>query len=180
MDVCMSGLEPVPAGSEPGPTLGWAAGERLHRYLESFGLPHGEQREALVLRFVGEAMDRGQVLGRDDLARRALKITEQELAAWFGRVLDEALPEGQQPLLLGRAAFLLCGGATRWPGALLSENPPADFVDALRVAMPAPTPPEEQGAMVEQEFESWSLRDLAPSRLARAALGFGGRQAVTS
>jgi hypothetical protein len=133
----------------------------------------------LVARFLAEAMDRAQAVGPDDIAARALEIAEQELTAWFARMLDGRLPEGQPPLLLGRAAFRLCGGA-RWPGALLSESPPADFVEALRVAMPLPTPAEEQGAMVEQDFESWSLRDLAPSRLTRAALVVGGRQAVTS
>jgi hypothetical protein len=55
----------------------------------------------------------------------------------------------------------------------LSESPPAGFIEALRAAMPAPTPPEEQGAMIEQDFESWSLRDLAV--VAKEVVQFAGR-----
>ena len=172
----MSGAQSKPAGARPDVDAAQEARRRLHRYLESFGVPAGQDREALVGRFVAAAKGHEEA---GDLTMRALEAAQQSLTAWFAQVLGEAVPEGQPPLLLGRAAFRLCDGAARWPGVLLSEHPPAEFIEALRVAMPAPTPPEEQGPMLEQDFERWSLRDLAPSRLARAVLG-GGRQAIAS
>jgi hypothetical protein len=175
VDFGMSGAQPDPARGTP--DAGQQEAEhRLRRYLKGFGVPDGQDREALVARFVTAAKEEKEAGG---LASRALQGAQESLTAWFERVLDDAVPEGQSPLLLGRAALRLCDGAGRWPRGLLSENPPADFIEALRASMPAPTPPEEQGAMLEQDFESWSLRDLAPSRLARAVLG-GGRQAIAS
>lgn len=173
----MSGPGPNPVRVRPDADASQEAERRLHRYLEDFGVPAGQDREALVGRFMVAATAREEAGG---LAARALESAQQSLAAWFAHVLDETVPNGQPPLLLGRAAFRLCDGAARWPGVLLSENPPADFIDALRVSTPAPTPPEEQGAMLEQNFESWSLRDLAPSRLARAVMGGAGRQVIAS
>jgi hypothetical protein len=179
VDFGMSGAQPKPAGAGPDADAAQEAWRRLHRYLEGFGVPAGQDREALVGRFLAAARGRETADEAGALAARALEAAQGSLTAWFARVLDEAVPEGRPPLLLGRAAFRLCDGAVHWPGVLLSEHPPAEFIDALRVAMPAPTPPEEQGAMVEQDFRCWSLRDLAPSRLARAVLG-GGRQAIAS
>jgi hypothetical protein len=176
----MSAPEPISAETRPDPDAPQEAEAQLDRYLEGFGVPSGQHRAALVGRLVASAMRGEKAGGAGGLAARALEIAEQDLAAWFAQVLDEAVPEGQPPLLLGRAAFRLCDGGRSWPGVLLSESPPADFIHALRVAMPAPTPPEEQGAMLAQDFESWSLRDLAPSRLGRAILGGGERQAIAS
>lgn len=167
----MSGLhQAIPAS---GPSLRRDAERRLQHCLEEFGVEPGACREALVQR----------LLERADGARSAGEVLDQaeaELAAWFASVLGEDVVAGNSPLLIGRAAYRVSGAARRWPEALLARDLPEGFAEALRVAVPTATPAEEPGTMVEQSFESWSLRGLAPVRLTRLLMVSGGRQAVAS
>lgn len=99
----------------------------------------------------------------------AIAELERDLAAWAEFVLGRERIGDSPPLLLARVAFLACGGPERWPGCLLSWELPAEMVEAMRLAVPAPTPPEAQTAMAEQPFHSWNLsRLLRPARVVRA------------
>lgn len=143
-------------------------------------MPPGRHRDALVERLLAEAERGTASTDEEGLNAAALEVADSELAAWFERLLGREVLAEQPPLLLGRAAFRLCGGGHQWPDVLLRDDVPPAFVEAMRSAMPMPTPPEERGIMVEQPFERWSLRDLAPARLARSMIAGDGRQAVAS
>lgn len=162
MDVGVS----VPGRPAGGARTGSAGDERrardlLARLFAGFGLPPGTHLDELIGRFVARAAVRRDGEAADS-GLLALAGAEAELEAWFALVLGEAAGESDDALLVGRAAWRACGAAERWPEALLAPEPPRACVETLRAALRLPVPPEQPGTMLEQPFEAWALRDLAP------------------
>jgi hypothetical protein len=158
------------AGSEG---LGEAEREALRRelggYLEGWGWRAQGSCDRVLAACLGRAEARLRRQPEAALAEVAISELERDLAAWAEFVLGRERIGDAPPLLLARVAFLACGGPERWPDGLLSWEPPAAMVDAIREAVPEPTPPEAQTVMAEQPFESWSLPGLLlPARLPAA------------
>ncbi|MGH6913959.1 MAG: hypothetical protein ACREH3_09670, partial [Geminicoccales bacterium] len=75
------------------------------------------------------------------LAQCAVEHAEQRFEAWFGFVLGPEALEGRSPLVVGRAAFLLCQGPAAWPElVLVHDDLPQPFVEAMLATAPPPTP----------------------------------------
>lgn len=134
--------------------------------LSSVDGPSGPDRVAALAR---RAPDPGDT----DPATESTACPQAALRAWFASVLD--VEDGPELLAVGHAAFLACEGPRRWPDVLLADDPPDDFVAAMRAATPPLTPPERPATMVEQSLDPWSASDLKPStwlgRLLRPIVG---------
>lgn len=145
----------------------WREAERrLARYFQGFGV--GDPRR--LARLIEDALAGIPAHGVDDVADAAMRAAEARVGAWFVRVLGrDGADEPAAAALAGRAAFLLCDGPTRWPGAFLRRRPPRAFVAALRRAAVEATPAPEPCVMVPQELAFWSPADLVRPWLARPA-----------
>ena len=83
---------------------------------------------------------------------------EQAFETWLTAVLGAEHLAGQPALLIGRAAFLACDGAAKWPDLILVDEPlPEAFVVAMRAAAPLLAPMPAPGAMAAQSLEAWSI-----------------------
>src|SRR5262249_48364549 len=80
---------------------------------------------------------------------RAVRVI---LGEWFGRMLGPAELDAEQAFLLGRAAFVALDGGNRFPGALMTEDPPAEFAVELRRLVPQPSPDAAPAAMLVQSL----------------------------
>lgn len=136
--------------------------ERLARLFAGFGLTPGPHLDRLIGRYLDRVAAGDATSGASEPHRPAVEAAETELRAWFLRVLGEAAVGDGSALLVGRAAWRACGAASRWPDALLAQEVSPELVEAVRAAVPAPVPPEHPAPMLDQLFESWSLRDLVP------------------
>jgi len=82
------------------------------------------------------------------------------LGEWFARLLNRMDLDAEQAFLAGRAAFVALDGGNRYPGALMTEEPPAEFCAELRRNMPLPTPAAAPAVMLAQSLDPPPL--LAP------------------
>jgi hypothetical protein len=107
-----------------------------------------------------------------DSARAARVI----LGEWFARLLNQTDLDADQAFLLGRAAFVAVDGGSRYPGALMTEEPPSDFCEQLRRNVPLASPPAAPAVMAVQSLDPPAL--LAPlAALFRGARAKGARPA---
>jgi hypothetical protein len=91
---------------------------------------------------------------------------EPAMRAWFTAALGDAVGAGEDPLAVGRAAFVLVDGARRWPGALLAEPAPelaAALRRAARLAAPRPAPLPMPVQRLERPRPSGLVRRLRPA-----------------
>jgi len=100
-----------------------------------------------------------------DAAGDPAHATRVILGEWFGRLLDRTDLDAEQAFLVGRAAFVVLDGGNRYPGALMSEDPPAEFCAELRQNAPLPSPAAAPAAMLVQSL-------AAPALLASVAAFF--------
>jgi hypothetical protein len=84
----------------------------------------------------------------------------RRLGEWFSRHLGQPDLDPDQAFLIGRAAFVAADAAKRWPGVLLADAPPAEFIEALAAQAPRLSPALPPLQMVAQPLEAPSL--LAP------------------
>ncbi len=119
--------------------------------LRSLGVRDPNTLYALAARLPAPVVD-----GADDPTRAARVI----LGEWFGRLLNRTDLDAEQAFLLGRAAFVALDGGNRYPGALMSEEPPADFCAELRRNMPCASPAAAPAVMMVQSLNPPAL--LAP------------------
>ena len=93
-------------------------------------------------------------------ARTALVMQEAktDLEGWFAALLGDALEDRATAIMTGRAAFLMCGGRTRWADQLLQpiESLDGAFIAAITDHAPSSVPPSELGEMLHQPYEAWS------------------------
>jgi hypothetical protein len=82
------------------------------------------------------------------------------LGEWFGRLLGRTDLDAEQAFLLGRAAFVALDGGSRYPGALMTEDAPAEFTAELHRHVPQPSPAAAPAAMLVQSLDPPAL--LAP------------------
>jgi hypothetical protein len=138
-----------PASPSDGGAGGTDTTRPLEGYFRSFGFT-----EARQLRRLTDSVRSGAGPGADVVA-----AAERRVAAWFGAALGaDVTPEA------ARAAFVLAGGARRWPEAFLAEPVPAALAAALRRALPCPVPEPLPTAMLDQPLERPSLAGLLRGR----------------
>ena len=175
-----TGREPKDA-NQPDRLLQLAAERRVERCLAGFGMARGRRRDLVVQSCVAQAVARWREQPESDLAGLALAEAEEALSRWFTAVLGPELVGEHPPLLVGRAAFEICGAASSWPGVLATcERLPPAAVDAIRRSGFMPIPAEAPGSMVAQPLEWWSAKELLSSLcglVARLGRGAGGRPA---
>lgn len=136
--------------------------------LLSLGVSHAEEALALAAGLAVVAADGGT----EDPRRRAML----RLGEWFSRNLGQPALDPEQAFLIGRAAFVAVDGAKRWPGVLLADAPPADFIEALAAQAPRPCPVVPPLPMAVQPIEAPSL--FAPlAALVRGVTPGGARTA---
>jgi hypothetical protein len=169
--------------ADPEPAVRAAAEHRVGRFLDELAVAVTPHRDMVIRNCMARALEFWRAEPEADLGRLAVDQAEEALAAWFVFILG-AEGVGRHPaLLIGRLAYHLCGGATRWPDVLLDyDRVPPDFVAAMRAAVVMPTPEEEPGAMIEQPLQPWSLADLVAGLrgLVRWSRGLTGRPAPAS
>ena len=148
---------------------GWEAHAAVCSFVAGFGLDPADCR-GLVERLVAGAQ--AARCGQPDksLAQCALEHAEQLFEDWLAAVFGRE-HTGDPPLLVvGRAAFLLCEGPALWSEfVLIHDDLPPAFTDAMRAAVPPPTPVPTPGVMAAQSLESWSLAQA--TNLVGGALG---------
>lgn len=138
-------------------------------FIAGFGLDPADCRDLVERLVAGAPADR---CGQPDkpCAQCVLEHVEQLFEDWLAAVLGPEHLGDLAPLVVGRAAFLLCGGPSLWSElVLIHDDLPAAFTDAMRTAVPSPTPVPAPGAMAAQSLESWSLAQAA--NLVGGALG---------
>jgi len=103
-------------------------------------------------------------------------VAVTRLGEWFARCLQRNDLSAEQAFVIGRAAFLAVDGADRWPGVLLSDDPPAGFLRDIVGVVVQPCPPSLPAVMPTQSLESpgaltWVARVLrgTPAHETRAA-----------
>jgi hypothetical protein len=155
-----------------------AAERKLCRLFDSFGINAADARDRLIDPFIDRAIQfwRGHV--GPDLAVLAFDEAEFDLRAWFVEILGDEEAIGDSPVMIGRAAFLMCGGPERWSTWLLSPvaGLPAEFLDDLRAHVTTAVPPSDIGEMDHQPYESWSIPNMVARALPldqRLIQGFG-------
>lgn len=167
--------------SEPDRLSRLAAERRVERFLQGFGMARGRRRDLVIQNCVAQAMTRWQEQPRSDLGALAVAQAEDALGRWFTAVLGPELIGEHPPLLVGRAAFEICGAASSWPGVLATcDRLPPAAMEAIRRAGFMPTPAEAPGSMVAQPLEWWSAKELLTflcGLVARLGRGPGGRPA---
>jgi hypothetical protein len=158
-----------------------AAERRVERFLAGFGMVRGRRRDLVIQNCVAQAMTRWQEQPDADLGALALEQAEDAVGRWFTAVLGPELIGDHPPLLVGRAAFEICGAASSWPGILATcERLPPAAVEAIQRAGFMPIPAEAPGSMVAQPLEWWSAKEVLTSLgnlLTRLGRGPGGRPA---
>ena len=135
-----------------------AAERKLCRLFKSFGV------DALVVRdrLIDPFLDRATTLWRPhagiDFAALAVREAEADLETWFASLLGQTLEDRASAVMTGRAAFLMCGGPTRFSDLLLLpiEDLSAAFVSAMSDHAPSAVPPSKLGEMHHQPYEAWS------------------------
>jgi hypothetical protein len=122
--------------------------QRLRTYFLSFGFDESAALERLIER----------ALAALDPAEDVVAQVRRRVEAWFIDSLGLATAASIDAEAMGRAAFLLSDAAQRWPQHFLdSEAPPAEMIDALRLAAPLPIP-HPAVTMPEQNLSPvWSL-----------------------
>ncbi len=140
-----------------------AAERKLCRLFQSFGIDPEAERARLIDSYVDHALAFCQTHAGLDIGAFAVDEARADLAAWFKALLGDQTGVEGSPIMIGRAAYLMCDGPTRWPHLLLAplEDLPAEFVRALRREALAPIPPSEDGDMAHQPYDAWSLHDMA-------------------
>ena len=168
----------------PDRLLRLAAERRVERFLEGFGMARGRRRDLVIQNCVAQAVARWREHPDSDLGALALEQAEDTLSRWLTAVLGPELIGEHPPLLVGRAAFEICGAAGSWPGVLATcDRLPPAAVEAIRRAGFAPTPAEAPGSMVAQPLEWWSAKAVLTSvcgLVTRLGRGPGGRPASAS
>lgn len=83
----------------------------------------------------------------------ALAVARARVELWFQAAIGPVASDGAL-LTRGRAAFVLCDGARRGASVLIEEPEalPADFLRALRAAVPVPAPQVVPSVMPEQRL----------------------------
>jgi hypothetical protein len=91
----------------------------------------------------------------------ALAVAHARVELWFQAALGPVASDGTL-LTRGRAAFVLCEGARRGASVLMDEPEalPADFLHALRAAVPVPAPVAAPCVMPEQRLVLNPLAEL--------------------
>lgn len=92
----------------------------------------------------------------------ALAVARARVELWLRGALGPGVSDGASLLTRGRAAFVLCDGARRGASVLMEEPEalPADFLHALRAAVPVPAPVAVPCVMPEQRLVLNPLAEL--------------------
>ena len=139
-----------------------ARAEEGMRQLEHFLIGFGWRDDASMDRVVERCLAHAAAAGATD-ANGVLDAVETAAAAWANSILGVPEQDAWVALVVARAAFLACDGARVWADHFLDDEPPAEFVAAMRAAAPAPLPAETPHPMAEQPFAAWRLKDLIPA-----------------
>lgn len=86
-------------------------------------------------------------------------LARARMEAWLSGVLGVE-HAGPGLLARGRAAFVLCDGASRGTKLLTRPSVPEDFVRAVRMAVPVPAPAQLSSVMPEQRLSLWPFGGL--------------------
>lgn len=135
-----------------------AAERKLCRLFKSFGVDALAASDRLIDPFLHRATAFWRPHAGLDFAALAVQEAETDLEAWFAALLGERLEDRAAAVMTGRAAFLMCGGPSRFADQLLRspESLPDDFVSAITDDAPSAVPESELGEMHHQPYEAWS------------------------
>lgn len=135
-----------------------AAERKLCRLFKSFGVDAPSHRDRLIDPYLDRAAALWRPHASADFAALALREAEADLETWFTTMLGQALEDRASAVMIGRAAFLMCGGPTRFADLLLlpAETLPDAFISAISDHAPSAVPPSQVGEMHHQPYEAWS------------------------
>lgn len=138
------------------------AERKLCRLFASFGIDAMMARERLIDPFIMQAAQFWRGHSNLDLASLASDEAEMALKAWFTEIFaidDQSEPA---PVMMGRAAFLMCDGPTRFADLFLMpiDDLPMNFIATMRHHAPVLLPPSDHGEMNHQPYEAWSVRHV--------------------
>ncbi len=138
------------------PTTVWA-GPRARAALDTFFKGFGFTAEADLSTLAAWVLDGFGAHGAQPQA--AVALARARMETWLSGVLGL---EHSGPGLLsrGRAAFMLCDGASRGARLLTRPAAPEDFVRAVRAAVPVPAPAQVSAVMPEQQLVLNPLGEL--------------------
>lgn len=148
-----------------------AAERKLNCLFRSFGIDASASREKLIDPYVKRAALSARAPGGPDVAALAVQEAETDLEDWFAALLGDKLEDWSTAVMIGRAAFLMCDGPTRWADQFLKPLESLDdrFVKGIADHAPSAVPPSNLGEMRHQPYDAW-LPSLAALR-AKAANG---------
>lgn len=135
---------------------------RLEVYLASFGLKDEDQIASVRERVIEETRWIAQVC-RGRLRHQSLVVTaERMIADWVAASLDE--PPKDDHLLVLRLWVALGAIGNAWDRSeFLSPTPSPAFLNAVKSALPASTPPEQPAPMLSAAYECWKMTELIAS-----------------
>ncbi len=150
---------------------------RVDKALGDFFAKFGVQERAHLVPLIAQIK---AALAEQPRPSEAIACATRRLDAWL-RGLARSL---QLPFDVGvevlRAALVTVEIGRRWPQAFLSEQPPPEFLAALRQALPIAHPPEQSLSMPEQSLSEWQgskkgddLTALGPRAWPRRTVVFG-------
>ncbi|QSQ16824.1 hypothetical protein JY572_12555 [Myxococcus landrumensis] len=135
------------------PTTSWAR-PASRSALDAFFRGFGFTSEADLSALAAWALD-----GHGGSQQSGVALARARMEAWLSSVLG-AEHSGPGLLARGRAAFVLCDGASRGVKLLTRTSAPEDFVRAVRMAVPVPAPAQLSSVMPEQRLSLWPFGEL--------------------
>ncbi|MCP3163952.1 hypothetical protein [Myxococcus qinghaiensis] len=138
------------------PSTVWAV-PRSRAALDTFFRGFGFNDEADLSALAAWVLDGYSAHGGQPQA--AVALARARMETWLSSVLGLE-HAGPGLLARGRAAFVLCDGASRGARLLTRPAAPEDFVRAVRAAVPVPAPAQVSAVMPEQQLVLWPFGEL--------------------
>lgn|GEM_PF-1919834 len=138
------------------PSTVWAV-PRSRAALDTFFRGFGFNDEADLSALAAWVLDGYSAHGAQPQA--AVALARARMETWLSSVLGLE-HAGPGLLARGRAAFVLCDGASRGARLLTRPAAPEDFVRAVRAAVPVPAPAQVSTVMPEQQLVLWPFGEL--------------------
>ncbi|MCE9666569.1 hypothetical protein LY474_01980 [Myxococcus stipitatus] len=125
--------------------------------LDAFFRGFGFTAEADLSALAAWAMDGYAAHGAQP--QSALAVARARVETWLSSVLGTE-HAGSALLTRGRAAFVLCDGASRGARVLMQPSAPEEFIRQLRAAVPVPAPSQVTAVMPEQHLTLWPFGEM--------------------
>ncbi|MEO7933578.1 MAG: hypothetical protein ABIT76_10510 [Chthoniobacterales bacterium] len=135
--------------------------ERLEYYLRSYHVSDRERVLQLTLEILAQAKKEHAADPSQTPLQITMKLAMDRTDAWFINLAGTSTAIHHPLGARGRAVWLAIEGHRKWPSAFLSENPPAELLEAVRQQSMEAGPGLEFTSLLRKEIDYGPVEDLA-------------------